>query len=47
MEDASVIAQLWMAEDGLDVSARHQEMSKAHARTGKLLLQIDISVGIS
>lgn len=42
MEDASLIALLWRAEDGLDVAARYREMSNAHAKIGEFLLQINV-----
>jgi hypothetical protein len=41
MEDASLLALVWRAEDKLDVIARYREISDAHEKIGELLLQID------
>lgn len=41
MEDASLIALLWSADDELDMLARYREISDAHAKIGELLKQID------
>lgn len=41
MEDASVVALIWRDGDGLEVSARLQSLSDAHAEIGDLLAEID------
>ena len=41
MEDASRIALVWQAADGLNVMARYQKLSDSHAKLSELLSQID------
>ena len=40
MEDASLIALVWKANDEFDVRKRFQKISDAHEKIGQLLLQI-------
>ena len=44
MEDASLIALVWSAEDELDAKSRSRRLSDAHIKIGELLAQIDIIV---
>ena len=41
MEDASLIALVWGADDEIDVTARFRKISDAHEKIGQILLQID------
>lgn len=41
MEDASIVALMWRDGDGLDLRARLQSLSDAHAAIGDLLTQIE------
>ena len=41
MEDASLIALVWGADDGLDIRSRYQKLLDAHTKIGKLLSRID------
>ena len=41
MEDASLIALVWGADDEIDVTARFRKISDAHEKISQLLLQID------
>ena len=41
MEDASLIALVWRADDETDVAVRIRKISEALEKIGQLLLQID------
>ena len=41
MEDGSIVALIWRDGDGLDLRARLQSLSDAHAEIGDLLEQIE------
>ena len=41
MEEASIVALIWRDGEGLDLRARLQSLSDAHAEIGDLLEQIE------
>lgn len=41
MEDTSLLALIWAADDENDVAARFRQISDAHNKVGQLLAQID------